>query len=285
MTNIVVPFDFSNEAEIGIELALQLSKVGDCVLQLVYVQRKQPDFGHLGLLDERRIAERELDAILERIQPRLASRVRAERVIRQGKVYREIVDQAEMYEDSLIVTSTHGASGFEEIFLGSNTLRMLASTTRPVFTIKHGVVPGDIRTILFPLDTTFESRQKAPYVARLAKDWNAEVRILAVMESANKAVRAKLQSYLAQVESYLDDRKVRHAAQTVQDADLVDLTLEQATRTPNSLIAITTRDKEAPRIFLVGNKPQRLISQSPVPVVAVAPVVEPIRDSFRATGS
>ena len=171
MTNIVVPFDFSNEAEIGIELALQLSKVGDCVLQLVYVQRKQPDF--------------ELDAILERIQPRLAPRVRAERVIRQGKVYREIVDQAEMYEDSLIVTSTHGASGFEEIFLGSNTLRMLASTTRPVFTIKHGVVPGDIRTILFPLDTTFESRQKAPYVARLAKDWNAEVRILAVMESAN----------------------------------------------------------------------------------------------------
>ena len=98
-------------------------------------------------------------------------------------------------------------------------------------------------------------------------------------------MRAKLQSYLAQVESYLDDRKVRHAAQTVQDADLVDLTLEQAASTPNSLIAITTRDKEAPRIFLVGNKPQRLISQSPVPVVAVAPVVEPIRDSFRATGS
>ena len=79
MTNIVVPFDFSNEAEIGIELALQLSKVGDCVLQLVYVQRKQSDFGHLGLLDERRIAERELDAILERIQPRLAPRVRANR--------------------------------------------------------------------------------------------------------------------------------------------------------------------------------------------------------------
>ena len=51
MTYIVVPFDFSKEAEIGIELALQLSKEGDCVLQLAYVQHKQPDFGHLGLLD------------------------------------------------------------------------------------------------------------------------------------------------------------------------------------------------------------------------------------------
>ena len=178
----------------------------------------------------------------------------------------------------MIVTSTHGASGVEEFFIGSNTLRILAATAKPVFTIRHGVVPQKFTNIIFPLDTSFESRQKAPFAARLAKEWNAKVHILAVAKSTNDAVANRLSEYAIQMDQYFTEHDVEHSMLLVEES------LAQAMLLSGSMIIIASRDRNTLRIFMIGEKAQQLIRESPVPVLVIAPNVEPIRDSFKTLG-
>lgn len=284
MKNIIVPFDFSSQAENGVTLALELASKFQSQVLFAYVQRKEPDFAHLGLQDERRIAEAEFEKLIARLQPQAAPGVKLNYVIQQGKIYREIVALAESSEDSVIVTATHGASGFEEFFIGSNTLRILAATDTPIYTIRHGITPAPIQKIIFPLDLTFESRQKAPYVARLARTWNATVHVLGMTEASNEEVQIRMWNYMKQVENFFVKQGVTHEMLRFTNTEIVEGTLEYAAKHPNSLIALTSREKESYHLFMIGGKVQRMLSQAPVPVLVLAPTIEPITYSFKAGG-
>lgn len=284
MKRIIVPIDFSEEAMNGITLAMTLAQKHHSTIQFVYVQLRKPDIGHVGIADERRIAQEEFEKLIERLRPEAPEGVNFEYIIKQGRVYQEVTAQAESFEESVIATSTHGASGFEEFFLGSNTLRILASTDRPTYTIRHGVYPRPLKNIILPLDTSFESRQKAPYVAKLAKAWGATVHVLSIVESPNPEVKSKLQSYSTQVEQFLAEREVPFVSALSKKQDFIDSTIEYTLEVNGDLIAINTRDRDTSHLLMIGEKAQRLISRAPVPVLVLAPHAEPIRGSFKTFG-
>src|SRR5687768_7233535 len=58
-----------------------------------------------------------------------------ETLARNGAAAEEIVGLAEELPADLLVLGTHGRSGFERLFLGSVTEKVLRSTTVPVMTI------------------------------------------------------------------------------------------------------------------------------------------------------
>lgn len=287
MKRIIVPYDFSDEARNGVSLATVLASQTRASIQLVYVQRKKPDFAHLSLEEERRLVEKEFETLVAEIQNALPQGIEVEYIVKKGKVYQEVVAQAEAFSDAVIVTSTHGASGFEEFFLGSNTLKILASTEVPVYTIRHGMTPAPIQNVIFPLDTSFESRQKAPITVKLAKQWSATVHIV-IEQAADGEEAKKLNAYTAQCEEYFAKNDVPYCtyrAVANKKEDLVDVTNNYAAHIPNSLIVVTTRDKAAPSIFMIGEKAQRLLRTAPVPVLVVVPTLVRITDSFRTSGN
>lgn len=285
MKHIIVPYDFSEEARNGVALAQVLATQTSADIQLVYVQRKQPDFAHLSLAEEKQLVEQEFQKLLGELSPSLPKEVKVDYIIKKGKVYQEVVAQAEAFNDSVIVTSTHGASGFEEFFLGSNTLKILASTEVPVYTIRHGITPTPLRDIIFPLDTTFESRQKAPIVVKLAKLWGATVHIVTTTDGYDAEETRKLQAYIAQCEGYFVKNDVQYVTYRAEREDFIDVITAYAAKLPSSLVAITTRDKSVPSLFMIGEKAQRLLRKSPVPVLVVVPTLVRITDSFRTQGA
>ena len=285
MKHIIVPYDFSDEARNGIALARVLATQTLADIQLVYVQRKQPDFAHLSLAEERKLVESEFQNLLAEITPTLPQGVKIDYIIKKGKVYQEVVAQADAFNESVIVTSTHGASGFEEFFLGSNTLKILSSTEVPVYTIRHGIVPVPLRDIIFPLDTTFESRQKAPVVVKLAKQWGATVHIVTTTDGYDAEEIKKLQAYIAQCEEYFVKNDVMYVTYRAEREDFIYVITAYASKLPSSLVTITTRDKSVPSFFMIGEKAQRLLRKSPVPVLVVVPTLVRITDSFRTQGA
>lgn len=285
MKRIIVPYDFSEEARNGVALATVLASRTKASLQLVYVQRKTPDFAHMNLDEERRLVENEFVALINDIKQHLPAEVEVDYIIKKGKVYQEVVAQANAFNDAVIVTSTHGASGFEEFFLGSNTLKILASTELPVYTIRHGITPTPIENVIFPLDRTFESRQKSPVAVKLARQWGATVHIVTAKDTSDSEECKKLSAYVAQCEEYFVRNEVQYCTYRSEDVDLVEEANQYALHIPNALTLITTRDKTAPSIFMIGDKAQRLLSTSPIPVLVVVPTLAHKIDSFRTTGN
>ena len=114
-----------------------------------------------------------------------ASGQSVEIVVRPGDAAKEIRTEAERLPYDLLILGTHGRSGFERLFLGSVTEKMLRSTRVPVLTIPPPVrEPGSplYKTILCPLDFSPASIRALEYALSLAQRADARLILMHVIE-------------------------------------------------------------------------------------------------------
>jgi nucleotide-binding universal stress UspA family protein len=145
-------------------------------------------------------------------------------VVREGDVTKEIVAQAEQLPANLVVMGTHGRSGFERLFLGSVTEKVLRSTRVPVMTVPPPVTqPGSplYKTILCPLEFSDTSTRALEYALSLAKEADARLILLHVIESLLGEAGAEEMGHLRVSESHRfleDDAMTRLKSAVPQQA-------------------------------------------------------------------
>jgi nucleotide-binding universal stress UspA family protein len=108
-----------------------------------------------------------------------------EMLVVEGNPVKAIVSEAVHLKADLIVMSTHGQSGFERLFLGSVTERVLRTTTTPVLTVPPPVEHVDTvvyRSILCPIEFSDASTRALEYALTLAEETNAHLTLLHVLE-------------------------------------------------------------------------------------------------------
>jgi nucleotide-binding universal stress UspA family protein len=104
----------------------------------------------------------------------------------EGGAVREILRQAEHPTVDLLVMGTHGRSGFEALFLGSVTEKVLRSTHVPVLTVPPAIERREsvaYKTILCPIEFSDSSTRALEYALTLAKETDARLILLHVVES------------------------------------------------------------------------------------------------------
>jgi nucleotide-binding universal stress UspA family protein len=104
-------------------------------------------------------------------------------VVKEGTPATEIVLEAERAD--LIVMGTHGRSGFERLFLGSVTEKVLRTTHVPVLTVPPPVErPASVlyKTILCPIEFSDASIRALEYALSLAEETDARLILLHVVE-------------------------------------------------------------------------------------------------------
>ncbi len=280
--NIIVPVDFSEDALHGLDVAVLLSQYGYVNIQLVYVQKKSGDYRG-SVDDEKKMAIREFEKILGQYESRLGNESKLRYIIKQGKIYAEIVNQAHSYNDSMIVTSTHGASGFEEIFIGSNAFKVITATTRPVITVRHGNVPKAIKKIVLPINAISETRQKVPFTVDYARFFGAEIHCIAVCASRDEKIQRKLNAYHNQVKKYLDDRNINYKHASLMGENVSDLTVNYAHEVDADIISIIG-EKDSSLSLISGSYGHQVINNANTLVLNLSPRDLKIAGSFRTTG-
>ncbi len=266
MKNIIVPVDFSQISLNGLNLAVLLSKYLKARIQIVYVVKKEENiFSSEEELENERIQE-SLESITVKYKKSIPE-LEFDSIIKKGKVYEEVVNQANAYKDSMIVTSTHGASGWEELFIGSNAYKIVASSSRPVFTIRGNNVPEQIKKIVLPLDITPETREKVPFTANLATALGAEVHVVAVNSSNLEDIKDKLNEYAAQVCRYMAKHNIKNSSAQIHGSNITDITIDYALNVKADLISIMTEQEKSVSNILLGSYAHQMITKSAVPVL------------------
>ncbi len=281
--NIIVPIDFSDDSLNGLRLALLFSKQSYINIQMVYVQKKSTDYYPSTRDDEKHYAERKFEEILEKYAPRLKNDSRLRYIIKSGKIYREIVNQAQSYKDSIIIASTHGASGFEEFFIGSNAYKIISVTQGPVITVRKGKCPQSIKKIVMPIEIRSDSRQKVPFTAELAKFFNAEIHILASNISRNKRTVERVRAYSRQVSNFLHG-KVKNTTIEVFGDNLADLVVNYSNSVKADMISIMTEEASGISLIL-GNNAHQVLNKSDIPVLCNSPKEIRISGTFKTFGA
>lgn len=279
MKNIIVPVDFSPESINGLRMAILFTQKIKSDIHLIYVlQNSDPNL----LNSEKESAEKKFESIVGEFKPQLGNDSGLQYVISKGRVYQEVVSLANKLPDSLISSSTHGASGFQELFIGSNAFRIISATERPVITLRTNHCPASIERIVLPIDLSRDSRQKVPATTDIAKVFGAEIHVVGIHTSRSKPDMKKIRSYTSQVAAFVE-AKVKCISNEVSGDNEPEMLINYANTVKADLISITT-EKSPGLSLLMGNTAHQIVNKAVIPVLCLTPKIITKTGTFASMG-
>jgi nucleotide-binding universal stress UspA family protein len=268
MKTIIVPLDFSDESINGLNLALMLAKKTGANIQLIHVVGKNISANKELLEKENQLAKIKFEDIIQKCNEQGNINCTLKYNIKEGQIFKEIAGLAEEFEDPITVLSTHGASGFEDLFIGGNAYKITSHSRNPVITVRRSKLTSNIDKIVLPLDITFQTREKVPYTVELAKAFGSKIHLLTVRLSNLKSIEKKLYQYAGQVASYLDAHKIPYSVEHLHGSNLTDLTIDYSQSVDADLISIMTEQEKSASNLLLGNFAHQMINKAFIPVLS-----------------
>lgn len=235
MQKILIPTDFSENAWNAIDYAMQLFRNRRCTFYLLntYTPVIPSSRFMAKMIDGVRIvdavrenSEQGLNTTVRRIQTKYGNPNHSfETISSFNLLVEEVKDIVETFGINLVVTGTKGASGADEVFMGSNTVRIIKSVRKcPVLAIPYHFEYVTPTEIAFATDfNRFYTTSELEPLLDLAKMFKATIRIVHVQYGI-KALTELQQFNLNMLRRYLND--VEHYVHTVSELNSVSHTLE-----------------------------------------------------------
>lgn len=271
MKQLLVAFDFSKNALKTLEYALQVANKTGASLNLVWVDSSSTPDNVLNIDQELRIETRKLlDEIIPSFEARLHNG-RINTMLRKGKVYQEVANAARLVEADIVFAGTHGVSGFEQFWIGSNAYRIVTGSPCPVVTLRgdYEIKPDVIKRIVLPLDSTPETRQKLPYAAKIASLFGAEVLPLLIYNTPLNVIRRRMRSYGDEAVKCLSEKNIPHRLTEIEADQLVSTIIEFAKNEDADLITIMTEQSSTSGSMFLGPYAQQIINYSVIQVLSI----------------
>lgn len=273
MQEVVLAIDFSKNSLHALEYAIGFVNLTGADLTLVWVDTQssqEPVFSNKA--NEFRIeAKQSLEDICKEYSPRL-SKSNLTYKLRKGKVFHEVASYARLSGADLIITGTHGITWFEEYWIGSNACRIVSYAHCPVITVRqdYEIRPG-INRILLPVDSTLDTKQKAPFAVEIAKAFDSEICLLALHSTPMKTLQRKVNNHLRQIEEYIKEHNCNCVSETLQSENMTRTVLHYADKINANLITIMTEQEHSSHNILLGPGAQQVVNQAAVPVMSLQP--------------
>lgn len=153
MKKILVPIDFSEHSGYALEVAAQLAKTHGTELVALHMMglsqaviTKDDSKEVMEAMFYMKLAEKRFNEFLERDY---LKGIKVHTTVQNYKEFQEINSVAKEFDCDLIVMGSHGSSGIHEMFVGSNTEKVVRHSDIPVLVIKHHDANFEIGTIVF----------------------------------------------------------------------------------------------------------------------------------------
>jgi len=235
MKNILIPTDFSENAWNATRYAIELFKEEECIFHLLNTYTPAIASSRFmaatidgGTLENGALlcSKRGLKNVVERIHKTYEN---PKHTFITNSSFSFLVDEIkETIEEKsidLVVTGTKGASGLEEVFMGSNTVRIIKSVKNcPVLAVPQHFEFATPNEIAFATDfNRFYTKSELRPLQDLAETFKATIRIVYVQYEI-KALSELQQFNLSMLRKYLG--RTEHYVHTVSELNSISKTLE-----------------------------------------------------------
>jgi nucleotide-binding universal stress UspA family protein len=275
---ILIPYDFSETAALALEHGVFMAKLNRAEITLLHIIEtvtftsaiahafsSKSDFENK--VEESAIEK--LQEIASDIHHKSGIKVHVKAEV--GRIYKKIVEVSAEDEIDLILMGTHGVSGFQEFFMGSNAFRVVSDSPCPVITVQTHAKKIGFKDIVLPLDDSFPSRQKVPFCAELADKYSAVVHIAGLMTSKDEDFERKFKIKVEQVEEYLDKHGIQHTTRLMHTDNLAEASMSYAKQIDADLVVIMTEQEPNITGLFLGTYAQQVVNHSKIPVMSVRP--------------
>ncbi|MBQ4818714.1 universal stress protein [Aquimarina sp. MMG016] len=185
MKSILVPTDFSTQAESALKVAAQIAKKNDATIYLLHILELPMHLTDLmssgapapapEAIFFMKQAHKKFEDVLE--QDYLKD-IEVVETVSFEDVMHGIIDSSAKNDVDIIIMGSHGSTGFEELFIGSNAEKVVRMAKKPVLVIKEEC---DIYNVTdFVYATNFDEEDKPSLLAanEFAKSIDAKLHLV-----------------------------------------------------------------------------------------------------------
>lgn len=273
--NILIPYDFSETADLSLEHAVFMAKLLKADITLLHIVETvsfTSAISHALSGFEKKIEDatiEKLDQLAKDIHLKsgITLHVRTE----VGRIYKKICQVAKELGVDLIIMGTHGSSGYQQYSVGTNTSKVVMEAPCPVLSVQTHAKRLGFKKIILPIDETSESRQKVPFAVEIARYYSSHVSIVGLINFSNEDLKRKFKIKVEQVEEYVADHGLNYDTTYVEGSDLAKMTLQVAEEGDADMVVIMTEQEPSITGFLLGTYATKVVNGSQIPVLSIHP--------------
>jgi len=269
MKKILVPTDFSKEAEQATKVAAQLAKKHDCELLLVHMLDLPVNHltgGSASDMPEAlffmKLAHQNFEPILEKD---FLKDVNVREMVDFQEMSQGIMTVCQNEDVDLIIMGSHGANGLKEMFIGSNAEKVVRTSNVPVMVVKNEHDHFDVKNFVFASDFKNDNKETYNQAVRLANLFDAKIHLLMVITGNNFTTTAKAKARILDFISI--NNFSNHTINIYNDNSVEEGILNFSHINNADLIGISTHGRQGIAHFFNGSISEDLVNHAKRPVV------------------
>ncbi|MES2590558.1 MAG: universal stress protein [Bacteroidota bacterium] len=279
INRILIPVDFSETGLLALEHGAFMARLFKADLYLLHVvEFMEPPYSldasvMMGRVEYDEIEKEAIVKLNELVKKiKVQHGVSVIPMINRGRVISGIYEAAKNNNVDLIVMGTHGAKGFDELFVGSNAHKTVTISTCPVITIQKHAKKIGFTNIVIPIDNALHSRQKVETVIQLAIKYGAKIHILGLINSNEKRDENKFNIKIDSVEEAVKEAGLSYVREVIKGKNLAQSAMEYSKKVEADLIVIMTDHESDLTGMFLGLLSKQIINHSPIPVMSIRPI-------------
>ncbi|TCI91768.1 universal stress protein [Tenacibaculum sp. M341] len=272
MKRILVPIDFSEQSENALKTAAVFAKKFDFEIVIVHMlefsqaiisgsaQSAQETVFYLKL------TERRLNEFLDKSY---LKDIKITPVIKHYKVFSELNELSREENIDLIIMGSQGASGIKELFVGSNTQKVIRHSEVPILVIKDEPKLS-FENSIFACDFSEESISAFKRARFFANSINCKMKVVYVNTptksfKSSEEMRTTVKNFFEKAGTradYIDD--VAYISDYTVEAGILNF----AKKHKADIIAMATHGRKGFAHFFDGSITEDVANHSPLPVLS-----------------
>jgi nucleotide-binding universal stress UspA family protein len=185
MKRILVPTDFSKNAEYALRVAAQIAKKNNSEIYLLHML-ELPHQGNDAISTGSAIPQIMFfkDMAINKLETLMDSDflegINVSEIIQFEKAFDGIMEISKKNNVDLIVMGSHGSSGYEEMFIGSNAEKVVRSSEVPVLIIKNETAEFKADKLVFASDFSDEIKKPFTKLVEFATIFNSHLDLVMI---------------------------------------------------------------------------------------------------------
>lgn len=270
MKKILVPTDFSNEAENALKVAAQLAEKHNSELILLHMldlPLVQLNAGSAPAdLPEAvyfmKLAHKQFEDLMAK--PYLEN-ITVTETVDFHDINTGILEVSKQHDIDLIVMGSHGATGLKEMFIGSNAEKLVRTSDIPVLVIKNEHKKFNVEEFVFASDFENDNHETYKQAVKLAEAFDAKIHLLMVNTVANfrttASAKVKIQEFIA------GTNFTNYSTNIYNDETVEKGILNFSHIIDADLIGISTHGRQGIAHFVNGSLSEDIVNHANRPVI------------------
>jgi nucleotide-binding universal stress UspA family protein len=270
MKKILIPTDFSENAEYALKVAAQIARENNgeiIILHMLELPNQAGDAIGSGhnipeLMFFKNAAIKKLEDLMEEDY---LDGIEVSEIIQFEMAFDGIMNISKKNNVDLIVMGSHGASGFKEMFIGSNAEKVVRNSDVPVLIIKKEQPNFKVANFVFASDFSDEIKKPFEKVVEFANKFNSTLHLVMITTPNNFKSTPISQEIMNTFASNFKINKFQ--THIYNETNVEKGILNFSDSIGADLIGMSTHGRKGLSHFFNGSISEDLVNHSSLPVV------------------